>query len=230
VRESFLDEEALKPPKMTEWHQLLASVVIVSASGALAPGPLFVATVVEGVKKGSRAGLLSATGHMIVELPLVLLLASGLTLLLGEGSVYRVWIGLAGGAALVLFGILQIRGALGSGEGSQYSSRHGGMGGALFVGIVFTGLNPYFIAWWLTVGAKLVLDALSLAAWIGILAMYAAHIWIDYAWLYLAALLSHRGASLLEYRTLKLINAGLGALLIALAITMLLDVIPRIFS
>ncbi len=215
---------------MTEWQQLLASVVIVSASGALAPGPLFVATVSEGLKKGARAGLLSATGHMLVELPLVLLLASGLTLFLAEGSIYRVWIGLAGGAALLIFGTLQIRGALISGEGSSYGSRHSGMSGALIVGIVFTGLNPYFIAWWLTVGAKLVLDALSLAAWVGILAMYAAHIWIDYAWLYLAALLSHRGASLLEHRALKLINAGLGVLLIALATTMLLDLVPRIFS
>jgi threonine/homoserine/homoserine lactone efflux protein len=215
---------------MTEWLHLLVSVIVISASGALAPGPLFVATVSEGVRKGPRAGLLSATGHMIVEFPLVLLLAGGFALIVSGDVSYQVFVGVAGSLALVIFGYMQIRGAFRGGGTAATAGSQSRMGGPLLVGIIFTGLNPYFIAWWLTVGAKLVLDSFRLAAWVGILAMYVSHIWIDYAWLYAAAFLSHRGAKLVQYRGLRLVNIALGILLILLAAMMLSDVMPKIFG
>ncbi len=214
---------------MTEWLQLLVSVIVISASGALSPGPLFVATVSEGIRKGPRAGLLSATGHMIVEFPLVLLLAGGVALILSGDVFYQVFVGVAGSLALIIFGYMQIRGAVKAGGTAATAESRGRMGGPLLVGIIFTALNPYFIAWWLTVGAKLVLDSFRLAAWVGIFAMYAAHIWIDYAWLYAAASLSHRGAKLVQYRGLRLVNIALGIMLFLLAAMILSEVMPKIF-
>ncbi|UCE44460.1 MAG: LysE family transporter, partial [Candidatus Bathyarchaeota archaeon] len=58
-----------------ELLDFIATVVLVTASGALAPGPLFFAAVSHGTKSGARGGLAFSIGHTLVELPLVLLLA-----------------------------------------------------------------------------------------------------------------------------------------------------------
>ncbi|HEX2014812.1 MAG TPA: LysE family transporter, partial [Nitrososphaera sp.] len=53
-------------------------VIAISASGVLAPGPLFFANMLYGTRQGARAGLKMAYGHTVVELPLIVLLAVGL--------------------------------------------------------------------------------------------------------------------------------------------------------
>ena len=52
-------------------------VIVISASGVMSPGPLFAANIVYGLKEGKMAGLKMATGHTIVELPLIILLGVG---------------------------------------------------------------------------------------------------------------------------------------------------------
>ncbi|HEY8140705.1 MAG TPA: hypothetical protein VIE86_06450 [Nitrososphaera sp.] len=53
-------------------------VIAISASGVLAPGPLFFANLLYGTKQGASAGLKMAYGHTAVELPLIVVLAAGL--------------------------------------------------------------------------------------------------------------------------------------------------------
>ncbi|MCS7145186.1 MAG: LysE family transporter [Nitrososphaerota archaeon] len=212
-----------------EWLQLVATVVLVSASGALAPGPLLVATLSESIKRGPRTGLLSATGHMIVELPLVILIAQGVAYIFSGEPIVRLAITSAGIAALTFFGLIQVREAiLGRDTAGDIM---GGLKirGGVSIGIVFTGLNPYFIMWWLTIGAGLVLEAFGKASWLGIAVLYASHVWIDYAWLYLASALAWRGGQIIGSKMLRLINLILGAFLIALAVLMSLELVPLIF-
>ena len=78
---------------------------------------------------------------------------------------------------------------------------------------VFTGINPFFLIWWATVGSLLVTQALILGAFLGVLAMFGAHIWMDYAWLGGTASLTAKGGFLLGkwYRVI-LITFGLGML------------------
>ena len=75
------------------------------------------------------------------------------------------------------------------------------------------GINPFFLIWWATVGSLLVTQALILGAFLGVLVMFGAHIWMDYAWLGGAASLAPRGGFLLGkwYRAM-LIAFGLGML------------------
>ncbi|MDQ3848047.1 MAG: lysine transporter LysE, partial [Thermoproteota archaeon] len=56
-------------------------VIAISASGVLAPGPLFFANVFWGSLGNKWSGLKVAYGHRIVELPLIILLAEGLFIL-----------------------------------------------------------------------------------------------------------------------------------------------------
>lgn len=61
------------------------------------------------------------------------------------------------------------------------------------IGAAFTALNPFFIIWWATVGALLITEARTLGAFAGVLGIFAAHIWMDYAWLGGTATLVGRG-------------------------------------
>lgn len=188
------------------------TVVLVTASGAFAPGPLFFGTLVHGAKNGLRAGFSSATGHMAVEFPLVLLLALGLV---GASAqpVVRQAVSILGGAALLIFGGLQLREALkGPTTGDLSNSRL--PANSIFLGVVFTALNPFFIIWWLTIGSKLVVEALIFASLAGVFLMYVSHVWMDYAFLGAGAYFAKRGVQFVGSKGFRLLLAIFGLFLI----------------
>lgn len=170
----------------------LAKVVLVSASGVLGPGPLFLASTLRATRIGVLSGLQSAVGHTIVEAPLVFALAVGLSALLNSTLVNLV--GLLGGTVLLAFAFLQFRQAYHTISMDQERlpaawQEKSGIG----LGIIFTGLNPFFILWWLTIGSALISEALLLGAFEGVTLMFASHIWMDYAWLGGTAAVASRG-------------------------------------
>jgi threonine/homoserine/homoserine lactone efflux protein len=89
----------------------LFKVVVISASGALAPGPLTAATASAGLKKGWRAGLETSLGHTIVELPLVIFLSFGVVSIL-KNTVASFFLGILGSGFLFFFGFYTVREAL----------------------------------------------------------------------------------------------------------------------
>ena len=191
----------------------LATVVVVTASGALMPGPLFAANVLQGTRGGARSGFIISIGHMLVELPLVMLMALGISSLLNFPGFATV-VGLIGGSALIIFGVLQIRDVTRSSFGNEPVESAGQQKKSLMLGVALTGLNPFFIVWWLTVGLGLVVQAVELGALLGVLIMYASHVWMDYAWLTGTAYLAARGKTLIQARGYRLLLIGLALLLI----------------
>jgi len=190
----------------------IATVVVVTASGALAPGPLFFTNITHGTRSGAKGGLAFSVGHTIFELSLVLFLAFTLQTVINEPLI-RLVVGVVGGAALLVFGFLQIRGALSSksavaGEGRMQSKN------ALLLGTLFTGLNPYFILWWLTIGMTLIVNALELASLAGVFIMYVSHVWMDYVWLVGTAYLAKKGVSLVGGKGYRIVMIIFGAILI----------------
>ncbi len=194
----------------------IAEVVGVTASGALAPGPLFVKNITEGTKSGAKSGLLFAVGHTAVEFSLVVVLALGLLTVANEPAVKLV-IGVAGGLALLVFGLLQIRESLSSKPIELGKEKMAGKSHFL-VGTVFTGLNPYFILWWLVPGAKLILDSIAFASWAGVLLMYVAHVWMDYAWLMGTAYLARRGTKFVNRKGYRIVLVLFGLILIGFGV------------
>jgi threonine/homoserine/homoserine lactone efflux protein len=191
----------------------IATVIVVTASGALAPGPLFFTNITHGTKSGAKGGLAFSVGHTIFELSLVLFLAFTLQTVINEPLITLV-VGVVGGGALLVFGFLQIRGALVSKAGGQL-----GRGGIpsrnpLLLGTLFTGLNPYFIIWWFTFGMTLIVNALILASFAGVFIMYVSHVWMDYAWLTGTAYLAKRGISLIGGRGYRIVMIVFGAILV----------------
>jgi len=171
---------------MIALSQFLITVVLVSASGVLSPGPLFIVTLERAVGSRGRSGLDAALGHTVVELPLVLGLAVGALVWLQNSPLALKVIGLVGGVVLLFFAGLQVWEAktgvkLENSAVSQRVEEQSGRG--IFFGILFTAMNPFFIVWWLTVGWSLIVQASLLGALVGVLVMYLAHVWMDFAWL-----------------------------------------------
>ena len=206
------------------WAEYLLTVVLVSASGALAPGPLFFAAVVNGVKRGVRSGLYVALGHMVVELPLVSLLALGLLSAVSLPNM-RMAMALGGGVALIGFGVFQLLQVFSKRSFVSEQKRTKLLSGSILIGITLSALNPFFILWWFTIGSKLILDALILASLAGVLVMYLAHVWMDYAWLAFVSDLAKRGARFSGGRAYRIVLGAFGIILVYLGIGFFLDVL-----
>ena len=195
-----------------------AQVIFISVSGVLSPGPLFFANLIYGSKEGVYSGVKIASGHAIVELLLVILLAAGI---FGFSSfkltseIIRI-IGLVGGTAIIIFSISQITNIIKrrryidvandkNKRRYSYSSKISNKGRRLerpfIIGLTFSALNPFFIIWWLTVGLKLISDSVYLFGIVeGILILFSFHIWMDYTWLSVTAYLMSKGRLILKER------------------------------
>lgn len=203
---------------MQDFLQFGITVVIISASGVMSPGPLFITTVANGIKHGTSAGLKIAFGHTVVELPLVILIALGI-LSLEAMPQFRILIGILGALSIFGFAGLQIRSILKK-DHRQHESKYG----LLLTGILLTGLNPFFLIWWFTIGFKLISDALLLWSMWGILIMFGLHIWMDYAWLILISFLSSRGQIFLSDKRYKIGMIGINFVLIYFGVSFILQV------
>lgn len=154
---------------------------ITGFSGAIMPGPLLVAVIEKTSRQGLRAvaGLMS--GHALLELALVALLALGLHPLLARRRM-RAAIGLVGGAALLYMGVDMLRAA----PGLTLQLRAGAAAPDSFARLMLLGAgislaNPYFTGWWATVGAGQ-LAHMAPRTPREHLAFYLGHEAADYAW------------------------------------------------
>lgn len=191
---------------MTSLLEFAATVITISVSGVMSPGPLFAANVAYGIKGGWKTGLRLAYGHTVIEFPLVILLGLG-AISLSTLPQFREYVSILGALSLFGFAGLQIRNVLKKSP-LQYAPKQG----PFLVGMLLTILNPFFLVWWFTIGFKLISDALLLYSLIGIGVMFAFHIWMDYAWLGIVGYLSGRGKKILvqqNYNIFMLIISGI---------------------
>jgi len=207
-----------------ELLELFSLVVSLSASGVFSPGPLFFITVENALKSGGRSGWIVALGHMSFEFPLVLGLAYGIWSFLANELV-RFAIGLSGAVAIIIFGVLQAYSSYrGLTKGNDLRANYRGFaikGSSWFlrsflVGLTFTGLNPYFLIWWFTIGLSLITYALELASILGVFIMYSFHIWMDYVFLGAVSHLTAAGGKVLKTRHLHMISLALSMMLIGI--------------
>ena len=203
-----------------ELGEFLVEVVGVSASGVLAPGPLFIANLIHGARQGATAGIKIAYGHTAVELPLIALLAVGVVSTFTFSDSYLDAISLVGGVAILGFAGFQI---LSLRKVKDNPTLAGSKHGPFISGIALTALNPFFLIWWFTVGLKIIADSVSFGLLAGILLVFGFHIWMDYAWLIGTAYLTSRGASLLKSRYYVLLILGLTGVLVYFGLSFIIS-------
>ncbi len=193
------------------------TVITISISGVMSPGPLFAANIAYGLKGGIKTGLKMAYGHTVVELPLVVLLGIGAISLTAIPQ-FREIIAVLGALSLFVFAGIQIKSTI-----KKPSTVFEGKHGPFFAGIILSGLNPFFLIWWFTIGFKLITDAIILYSLVGIGIMFAFHIWMDYAWLCSVAFLSSKGKKIISSRNYNIFMIVISGILVYFGIIFLLQ-------
>ncbi len=200
------------------------SVMAISTSGALSPGPLTVANIALGVKGGWRSGVLVAFGHMIFELPYVFMLALFYDTISSWLSQRYVKIGFTVFVVgfMGFFAYLLIRDAI---SVQSFAEDNNSMKlvhtNPIIVGLVLTGLNAYFLLWWASVGLPLIEGALALGFPVGVLYMYLLHVWLDYAWLGATAYAAYHGSRILGPKGTRILLLTLAGILLFFASTLI---------
>ncbi len=192
-----------------------ASAIFISLTGVMMPGPLFAAAIEKGYKD-ERAGIKVAIGHGIVEFPLMALIIVSLDYVF-ENDYVKLGIGLVGGTLMLYLGA------------SMYKARRDialtGKGaipyGPVVAGVITTATNPYFLLWWATVGAVLVLNAQFFGAII-VLVFAVVHWSCDLGWYMLTTFVVHRTKHLWTPRVHAIVFGSCGALMSAFGVYFIL--------
>jgi threonine/homoserine/homoserine lactone efflux protein len=164
-----------------EFPMFLVSVLLISLSGVLMPGPLF-AVAIKKAATSKISGALIAIGHGIIEIPLMFLIF----FILSEvelPSVVQVAVGLVGGALMVFMGVQTFRS-----RHKQEELKISPIKDTVLSGVYTTAANAGFILWWLTIGTTLILNA-KLFGLIGFSIFAGVHWFVDLAWYTAAAFL-----------------------------------------
>jgi threonine/homoserine/homoserine lactone efflux protein len=138
-----------------DFYLFLASVVLISLTGVMMPGPLFAVTIEKAAKR-KTAGLLISFGHGIVEFPLMFLIYFGIAQIVAFEilQTVQVTVGLIGGVLMMFIGFQMFRNRNKPIEEYESPKQE-----SLIAGIWTTAANPGFILWWLTVGTTLIITA-----------------------------------------------------------------------
>jgi threonine/homoserine/homoserine lactone efflux protein len=157
---------------------MLLSVVGTSLSGVMAPGPMFAIAITKSFKS-PWAGTMMSLGHAVVEVPLIILLYFGFAHFF-ENNIVQFIFCIIGGGMLIWLGIDMFRKRkeiVSQGKDLPYN--------AFTAGVMATGLNPFFILWWATVGVLLLMK--FMAFWevvvIGLAVFIIVHWICDLIWL-----------------------------------------------
>jgi len=197
--------------------------ILVSASGALSPGPLTFATLALGSRYGWKGGLLVAIGHSLVELPYILVLFAFFSY--AEAILRGVWgdvITLIGTAIVLFFASAVARDGLRrlrSRGAADSNKKWRTLGNPLVVGLLFTGFNVWFLIWWLSIGLELISTAVSLGL-VSLFVLFVSHVWLDYLWLGFLAEAGKRGTQLIGSRGYAILLIVLGIILALFGVNM----------
>lgn len=180
---------------LMELYFFLATVILISLSGVMAPGPLFAAAIAEG-RKSPFSGLSVSAGHAAVEIPIILALVP-FGVAITETKSITMTIGVLGGVVLLYLALMELRSF-----GQKVEAKKGR---SFFSGIAMTGVNPYFLIWWLTVGFHLVNQAILFGV-LGIVLFIIAHEMCDVAFLGFVSATSNKTASMWGSRSYKILS------------------------
>ncbi|MBI2869892.1 MAG: LysE family transporter [Chloroflexi bacterium] len=184
---------------------ILSGLVFISFSGVMMPGPMFAVTLAKSFKSPA-AGSLMALGHAVIEVPLILLIYFGLARFF-QDTVFQLVLSFLGGGMVLWLGLGMLRSrrhADQAGKDLPYSS--------FVAGILMTGLNPFFLLWWATIGSLLILTFLPFGPG-GLAAFIAVHWLCDFIWLSFVSVTVYKTHSLWGARVHAWIFTACGLLL-----------------
>ena len=176
--------------KVTFMFPFLLSVVIISLTGVMMPGPMFAVTVAKSYKS-QFAGMQIALGHAVVEIPLILLIYFGFARFFEEELV-QIILYLAGAAMIIWLGVGIFRTRTEVIEKGKDIAYNG-----VIAGVITSLFNPFFILWWATAGIMLIMKMnLLQPGTTGLVLFIIVHWLCDMIWLSFVSVLIYRTQSL----------------------------------
>jgi threonine/homoserine/homoserine lactone efflux protein len=163
----------------------LGTVVITSLSGVMMPGPMFTVTLAKSLKS-PWAGVLVSLGHAVIEVPLILLVYFGLANFL-QNEIVKLVLSILGGGMIVWmsYELFRARRKLArEGRDTSYN--------AFVAGILMSGLNPFFLVWWVTVGSLLLVTFIDAVGTYGLPFFIVVHWLCDLIWLSIVSVTIYR--------------------------------------
>lgn len=167
---------------------ILLSVVVISFSGIMMPGPMFAVTLVKSYRS-PLAGAQISFGHAVIEVPLILLIYFGFAHFF-ENSIVQLVLSLLGGGMIIWLGISMFRAraeVVQHGKDLPYN--------AFTAGILTSAFNPFFLLWWVTIGSLLIMRFLDFGT-TGLIVFIVAHWLCDLLWLSFVSILVYKTRSL----------------------------------
>jgi len=200
----------------------LIEAVLVSLSGVLAPGPITSICVGYG-SEHPRAGVWVAVGHGLVEFPVMIGVFFGVGAVM-DLSWVRTAIALLGGIFLLYMGIGMLRNIRQEQVTGSLSSRS-----PLAAGALLSLGNPYFLIWWATVGAGLILRSREFGL-LGFAAFAVGHWLCDLGWDTFLSFLSFRGGQFFGRKFQQVVFAFSGCFLLFYSGKLLLEGIRAVIG
>ncbi|TFG31997.1 hypothetical protein EU527_11110 [Candidatus Thorarchaeota archaeon] len=134
--------------------EILAAWFALSLTGALAPGPLTAAVVMQSSKHGRLHGILPMVGHAIVEVGIIATIIISVQALTLAPVMIDLMVGF-GGIVIILFGFLALREYRFREVTEKEETSKGSKSSiieATSQGVAVSLLSPYFLLWWFGVG------------------------------------------------------------------------------
>ena len=200
---------------------ILLSLVVISFSGVMAPGPMFAVTLAKSYKS-PLAGVWISLGHAVVEVPLILLIYFGFAQFF-QNNIVQLVLSIVGGSMIIWMGVGMFRARVGvvqKGKDLPYN--------AFVAGILTSALNPFFLVWWATIGSMLIMKFLGFGT-TGLVIFIIAHWLCDLIWLSLVSVLIYRTHTLWGKRVQEWIFIACSLLLIGFGGWFLVSGIQSVF-
>ncbi len=189
---------------------ILSSVIVISFSGVMMPGPMFAVALAKSYKS-PWAGTQMSLGHAVVEVPLILLIYFGFAQFFQHNLVQLV-LSILGGGMILWLGISMFRARARVVQGGRDLAY-----GAIVAGIMMSGLNPFFLLWWATIGSMLIMRFLVFGV-VGLIVFILAHWLCDLIWLSFVSVTIYKTHSLWGRRFQEWLFASCGLLLVGFGI------------
>ena len=203
------------PDSYSAQVSFLIQSFIISLSGVMAPGPMTAATIAKG-HSSPHAGLFIALGHGVIELPLMILIYFGFSSVFNNESV-KISIGLLGGMFLLKMGFDMFKSI------KNIPDKNGGIiRQPLLIGLILSACNPYFLLWWISVGAVLIITSIKYGM-IWFILFAVIHWLTDLIWLYFLSAVSFKGKNYAGQKLQTVFFKVCGVFLIFFGINYIVD-------
>jgi len=163
---------------------ILLSVVVISFSGVMMPGPMTAVTLAKSYKS-PWAGTQIALGHAVIEVPMILLIYFGFAQFF-QNDIVRLVLSVVGSGMILWMGISMFRArveVVEKGKDLPYNS--------FTAGILASVFNPFFLLWWATIGGMLIMRILDFGT-AGLIVFIIIHWSCDLLWLSVFSVVVYR--------------------------------------